>query len=490
MPGGAKISPIEKHAEKGVLAIAGVLLIGFAVHYLASSPRSVDQIASKQSRGSDGFWRLRRESLPPQDVDEALAEAGRAVQENAEKARMPKASPPEYLKTWEDVRDHPYQPDDLLIGFAGLSMPPKPTIAIGPTTGPPITKIPLADLQHVLDAITPEAPQVVINRELTRRPGPDNQDRPVTKTVAHVWGAFPFQTLTDQWQERMTKAASTTGVVVAGVELQRRRRGADGTWHEQTVTSVGPQQHQTPPEVPAYDLEDDNSAEVLAVIAKLAKEFQTIICRPSYWSAYVAESKRWVTWRDAFASVAPGVREGDVIWAHDENVSGGQAYAYRYRLQLVNPLLASPLDVAKESVTEATIPLLVSPWSPWSEPVAVPTATEFYVASVSGRRGVRVLIYTEAMGEQVESGFLVRNGEPIGDVRELNLANPISGQQEMIDVDFNTGAVAVAQGSQKGLLIRGAFVKRAEQVIYLDAQGELRSRLDSVDAERRKVRQP
>jgi hypothetical protein len=482
MAGDTKINVVERHVEKGVLLICVLLLVVFAMENLASSPREIGDIASPSDSKIQGFYRLPKAVFPPQEVDAALKAAAAAALENAENSEEVVSKVRNYTAELEAVRQSPW-PMGLMDNCVAMSFPPPPERV---HDGPEVTTIPLDVLQGALDRVPLTAPGVMIDRQVTRRQV-DGGDQAVTQTVAHLWATYPFEELFGSWEEELSKAATPIRVVVTKVEVQRREQSAAGEWGDpkmvQTIRSGSADQ---PPELPVFTVDPNNAAEVVAAVQSLLQEqWQGPLLRPSYWPILDGAGGE-SPWPAYLVSLAPDVDVAQVLWAHDESVRAKRSYSYRYRIWLVNPLLASPLDVAKGAEDEATVAAITTPWSDWSEPVLEEASTEFFASSVS-MRGVRVTILVEAVGQTVKESFWADAGMPVAGVKIVRLFNPISKKEEPIEVSFDTGAVLVSLDGEVDLL-RGVTSQPTNQVIYLNAEGELRSRLVAIDRDEAKNR--
>ena len=163
-------------------------------------------------------------------------------------------------------------------------------------------------------------------------------------------------------------------------------------------------------------------------------------------------------------------QERTLMWFHyDFNKDGlASRTSYRYRTQLVmlNPLLTHDNLVDPKKPEHAQKAVLVTPWSPWSEPVFVPKTTSFLLTGsnpTSRPPYVTVTVFARALGKPISRRFKVFPGQPIGGPRR--------------EADFSTGAIVVDLNFKRYVSAR---TKTAE-MLYLDDNGLLRSRLYMID---------
>jgi hypothetical protein len=176
-----------------------------------------------------------------------------------------------------------------------------------------------------------------------------------------------------------------------------------------------------------------------------------------------------------------------LVWFHDAGLEPMKTYQYRLRLVMVNPLLARARDAEEPQV--ARVPTITSDFSPWSEDVSVPQATEMFLTGGSPSVGqATVTVFTRSLGQWVSERFSVSEGEPIGGVVEVDVTNPATGEVTRQTVDFSTGAVAAKLDFDKRIP-RGGLTKRTNEMIFLDRQGKLGSRVQALDEESARYQQ-
>jgi len=199
------------------------------------------------------------------------------------------------------------------------------------------------------------------------------------------------------------------------------------------------------------------------------------VARPAVTSTVVP------TMRQQLENVA-GIVE---VWFHDMGLATGTEYRYRVRLRVYNPLLGFTQDAA--TADAAKVATLDTPWSPWSEAAKVPRLTEFFVMSAFAPPGgdpfVNVEVFTRRWGRVVHDTFKVHMGEAIGGVREHDVMPPGgAGVATKTNISFATGAVVVDFDAKRKIRLPNApFDTTTTEVVYLDAEGALRTRLSAFD---------
>ncbi len=172
------------------------------------------------------------------------------------------------------------------------------------------------------------------------------------------------------------------------------------------------------------------------------------------------------------------------VWFHDMNLAEGMTYSYQLRLVLVNPLLGRFKDVVNKD--DASVKFVRTPWSQWSEPVSVKRPTEFFLVGSAPPMGtVTVEVFTQQWGQWVSHSFRIGQGEPIGEKVRKELLRLGGGEQEETLVNFKTGAIAVSFNFKKKQRIPGTnFFRTTTELLYLDANGKLRTRTQDDSSQR------
>ena len=170
-------------------------------------------------------------------------------------------------------------------------------------------------------------------------------------------------------------------------------------------------------------------------------------------------------------ALADQTSKGSVlVWFHDNSLESMKVYRYRLRVKLLNPLLAFENTVTDPN--HAAIPVLMTPYSDWSDPVFVPKVTEFFlVGSFPAQGSVRVAVFSRALGQQVMETFTVVQGQSIGQLKEIELAHPAQeGKVSKVPVDFSTDTIAVQFDFNKPVAMR----RTAVEMLYLDEKSQLK----------------
>ena len=476
MAQGTKISVIEQHVEKGILLLCAIGMIVAVFNWVMKSPRAIDRMPTAKRSSKVGWKISNNATLLPQDVDVAIEAVALKVEENADEASSGGSQSVGFPEQIKVLRGNPFA-KDILSDFTALTQPPAPGSDYTPP--PPPQTFTRDDLLVRIPA--PPKPDVWVSRQLSRRPTDGGEDRPEAMIVAHIAATYPWEQLATAWQESLSKAATQTRVVAVQVEVKSEYELGDGSWAPREVKLVHAGEATEAPVVPTWD--GDNADAVMAAVSDLNTSWQDSLLLPDYWDVFNQRVRKWQTWKDVAGEKFPDTN----IWVHDEPVTAEQPYRYAYRLVLVNPLIASPMDVHESQLVEAKEPLLVTPWSAWSDPAASAASTEFFATSATAGGGVRAVVFTNALGQEVEESFRSRLGAPIGGLKSTGVKDPISGGQIVTDVDFGTSAIVVSMELDRQIY-RGAIAQKTAQVIYLDAQGRLHSRFVSVDRARLKQR--
>lgn len=180
--------------------------------------------------------------------------------------------------------------------------------------------------------------------------------------------------------------------------------------------------------------------------------------------------------------LADQLQAGKVLmWFHATKIRFGQTYRCRFRLILANPLLGEPEAVPEDQGDNARQQTIASPWSPWSEPVAVEQQVEFFLTGMNPvTQKLKVTIFTRVLGQVVQySQSSLAAGQNIGvsDVA-VQVIDPSTSQPISRQVDFQTGATAIDfVFDRKVVSDLGAIREDGIELIYLGRDGVLARRL-------------
>ncbi len=168
------------------------------------------------------------------------------------------------------------------------------------------------------------------------------------------------------------------------------------------------------------------------------------------------------------------------VWFHEMDLAVSTEYAYRVRLVVINPLVGEAQDVAKPA--DAEVVMLTTPWSDWSGPASVKRPTRFFVVGGSEQQGIVVVrAFAKKWGQTVSTRFTILRGQPINASAAADVLLP-SGETKRTAVEFQTGALAVDFNFQrKQRLANTEHVRSTTELLYLDADGELRTRTEASD---------
>ena len=126
------------------------------------------------------------------------------------------------------------------------------------------------------------------------------------------------------------------------------------------------------------------------------------------------------------------------VWRHDLTVQPGMSYRYRLRVDVINPYFQRSQLVGGLREAHFHQILLESPFSQWSDPVAIdPVYRFFMVGGSSVEREATVEVWRVFNGYPQVSEFRVKPGDMIGGVVSMSLGD------EEVDVDMNVGAIVV-----------------------------------------------
>ncbi len=278
------VNPIERHLEKAVLGVTGLLLVAVIALYLVTSPNQIE---------------LGQEKVSPAAIDAKVAQKTADVEAKLGKVE-PKTEPPkplfeEFASTLQPLKSAP-------LPMAVALSPEVPIVdAAGTATGQ-------ADLVQVN---RPAKPTLTFGRA-TIVAGGGGQVVPVDwVTVSSV-----FDVKAQSERQRLEYGAIRSEVVYAPPEIQRRARRPDGSWSDEDWTDVKAWPAANVPPAPTIKLIEEGGKptadkEQAKILDKFASDLQVPktqleiirpmppeMVRPTRWSLPVIGSYREVMKQD------------------------------------------------------------------------------------------------------------------------------------------------------------------------------------------------
>jgi len=274
-----QMSLIERHVEKGVLAVCALLLLCGLYHWVGSSPRRIKFTAG-----------VAADNLSPEQLDRSLREAALSIAARTEQAAAGKLDLPAYKKELQDSQNAPLPEQlthvvDFGIAQAALSRGFEGVEAKTPA---------LEELMKLVPS--PGKPKVWAGRELP------HMGKASDVLVAHCVAVYPWDELVRPWSEKLLETPIPLRFVVLGVVGEVQEKQPDDTWGPIRTVNVlakplvGQDGEETvPPEIPPYN--GKNSEHVDQVLTELAEETcQEQILQPGYWDIWWA-GYDWVDWK-------------------------------------------------------------------------------------------------------------------------------------------------------------------------------------------------
>jgi len=234
------VSPLERHIDKGILAVAVVVLIAAIAEFLVRSPSRVE---------------VAGELVGPSQIDQRVADQARLVRNRIRNAKPPQVEVDPMLPDFEEAMDTlayaqvdarlpravPFLPQTPIIGqVKGMgtvdlveALPlPKP-VAV---TGRCLMGLPQADLQWYSDLKSED--------QFFFPPAPEDCLPVNWVTISAVWDRSAQEKLQ---QQKYGKGRDEP--LLGGIEVQRRARRPDGTWSDADFKTIALYQRAHLPEV-------------------------------------------------------------------------------------------------------------------------------------------------------------------------------------------------------------------------------------------------
>jgi hypothetical protein len=467
------VTMIERHVEKLALAVC-LLALGLAIwHWLFSSPTKLEifiPLAGKTVLVS------------PTQADAILLTAAETVQKMYSGSGAAKSIPP--VPAWVGRLNDQRAMSPPLAASIDLAEPRMP---IGPVEDK-IREVQVGIEQLIAAMPAPAKPVMMGSIELPKK-------TPLGDVVlAGGLSGYPLEALGATWRD-ILKVVPFEKVVPYKLIVEVQQAPADGDWSKakavlvQTAPLDAAGKPVAPPEIP--DFNGKNVADVRkARDAVAVPAMQQQILQPSYLPVWRADQKQWVQPElPAQPQLPTQPAQAAIAFFDDGTMTIGPSYRYRVQLVVVNPLLTYDDAVAKERQADARQKFLTSKPGQWSDPVSVRREVSFFITgatsmpNITGASApvnkVTVTVYARQWGQCVEKKFDVQLGEFIGGVEKVDLVDPMATadkRKKSAEVDFSTGCVPVRLDLKKTLLRGSAKIQTCE-MLYLDAEGRLQSRL-------------
>jgi hypothetical protein len=224
------VSPIERHVEKVVLGLAGLLLIAVIARFLVTTPNRIE---------------VRGEEYEPSEIDEMVADQAEDVQGRLRDASPPEieveARFPEFLAALD--KELPTQ-----LGEAVAMLPTVPVVqeALDTERIEPVEVVQLPPPAVTTGRSTLELVQAV------SAAGEPTAFRQLTTNWAVATSVFDYREQFNR-QDRAYQAVRRK-VVVTDVQVQRRLMRPDGSWSEEDWEPVNEYRAKPLPPVPTVEL--------------------------------------------------------------------------------------------------------------------------------------------------------------------------------------------------------------------------------------------
>ena len=507
------VNIVEKHVEKGILALSFLLLVYALIYWGFSSPNEVDGVG-------------------PDQIDKNLLADANRTQRRMKTAKPSDGSLQPYAKQLDELQKSPLC--HPMIDFVA-GRPPREG-KIGPIVRDFVS---VEQLKSLMPA--PNQPLVWAGYQVPMI------EKPADIPSSHIASLYPWAKLEKNWTKRLRHTRIKLDLVAFAVRVmvqevfpdgstgkskildaivRKPKDLATGTTSERTRTTRGrmdPAMMPDPglfvtartarrapaarrrtiaparsstigqemPKIPDYN--GNNADEIERVIAKIKSYFQGQILQPFYWDVRSTCGTQWTDWTQNLPKyfqpllevrLSQQIMDGQVLtWFHHDKLESGKKYRYKIQVVMTNPLLTHDKEVNPEKPDDAKTKTLESPWSQWSQVVSIPRTTRFLLTGSNPYKNrVRFTVITRTLGRDVECHFNVSPGQAIGSPRTIKTENLYTNEPEKRAVDFSTGAIMVDVDFKRFIFSRGRLTKRVV-VLYMDDKQQLDSRIDAIDKE-------
>ncbi len=135
-----------------------------------------------------------------------------------------------------------------------------------------------------------------------------------------------------------------------------------------------------------------------------------------------------------------------LVWANDDNMKAGNAYRYRIRIGIFNPIAGTD-QFSEEAKSMKNRVILWSKFAESNETVRIPAMQYFFPRDLQEAAGtVTVQVSKYVLGHWYSKDFAVNKGEDIGRIAEVDVKNEQDGIENTTspeEIDYRTGVVLV-----------------------------------------------
>ncbi|MDY6914645.1 MAG: hypothetical protein SVT52_09360 [Planctomycetota bacterium] len=269
------VNAIERHAEKGILALCALFLLYSLVHWVFSSPRQVS---------------VANQVVAPDEVDRSLLDLANRVKALNDNARPRSKRPRDYTQEMQEIRSAAL-PEGITMGLSS----PRPPVTLPGNVETDKLELRVDDFKEIMPK--PKAPKVWAGRELLQ-----SGDEPTDVVAAHIAVVYPWDQLAEAWNEKLKNSIIKLNLIVLKVITERQEQLPDGSWSPakqiKTVSVPlvdGSGRKLTMPVVLPYN--GRNADEVRRTLDELAGDYwQQNIIEPEYWDVWWPTGQ-WGSWQ-------------------------------------------------------------------------------------------------------------------------------------------------------------------------------------------------
>ncbi len=223
------VNPIERHVEKGVLGVTGLVLIGVIVFYLVLSPNRME---------------LGGESVSPSTIDQKVNKRATYARERIRDASAEEDIPEALIEEFVEWLD-PFEQGNLALSSQAV-------VAIGPAV--PIIDAPeaFAGQAELVKVVPTSEPKIISGRSTYLTYTTENKEQHLPANWVTISVVFDVKQQM-AWQ-RQAYGPARKEVVFGETSVQRRARRPDGSWSDDDWAEVKPWPAASLPPAPSIPL--------------------------------------------------------------------------------------------------------------------------------------------------------------------------------------------------------------------------------------------